>query len=119
MKDVKRYMEITFLHKFFLKKFSFRANRRFWARKWHVLTTLDLKFSEILHSEMDLKVYEIFITDFCKKDLVGGEWVIVDRQMLCSQNSISALKDLFIILRNERGEKAQGQLNNGFSVFYK
>ena len=29
------------------------------------------------------------------------------------------VKDLLIILCNERGEKAQGQLNNGFSVFYK
>ena len=36
-------------------------------------------------------------SDFCKKDLVGCEWIIVDGKMLCSENSRSALKDLFII----------------------
>ena len=58
-----------------------------------------------MHNEKGQEAYEICISDFCKNDLVEGEWVIVDWEMLCPQNSGSALKDLFIILYNERGEE--------------
>ena len=57
-------------------------------------------------NERGQKEYQSRIRDFCKKDLVEGEWVIVGPKMLCPQNYGSALKDLFIILRNERGEEA-------------
>ena len=43
---------------------------------------------------------------FAKKDLVEGDWCFDDRKMLCPQNTGFALKDLFLILRNERGEQA-------------
>ena len=43
---------------------------------------------------------------FAKKYLVEGEWVIQSPKMLCPLNSGSAVKDLFIILHNERGEEA-------------
>ena len=49
------------------------------------------------------EAYEIYISDFC--DLVEGEWVILGLIILCPQNSGSALKDLFIILHNGRGEE--------------
>ena len=48
----------------------------------------------------------IYISDFCKKDLVEAERVIVDPKMLCPQNAGSALKDLFIVLHNERDDEA-------------
>ena len=42
---------------------------------------------------------------FCEKELFEDEWVIVAPNMLYPQNCGSALKDLFIILHNERGEE--------------
>ena len=50
--------------------------------------------------------HEIDISDFSEKDLVEGEWVIVDPKILCPQKSGSALKDLFIILHTEKDEEA-------------
>ena len=50
--------------------------------------------------------HEIDISDFSEKDLVEGEWVIVDPKILCPQKSGSALKDLFIILHSEKDEEA-------------
>ena len=43
---------------------------------------------------------------FAKKDLVQGDWVILGPKMLCPQNSGSTLKDVLIILHNERDEEA-------------
>ena len=43
---------------------------------------------------------------FAKKDPVEGDWCFDDRKMLWPQNTGSALKDLFLILHNERGEEA-------------
>ena len=63
------------------------------------------RFFKILHNERGQEAYEIFISDFCKKNLVEGKLVIVDPKMMCSQKFVSALKDLFIILHNERGEE--------------
>ena len=56
-----------------------------------------------MHNKRGQEAYEIYITDFCKKNLVEGEWVIVDWKMLCPQNSGSALK---IFLHNARDEEA-------------
>ena len=55
--------------------------------------------------ERGQKAYEIYISDFWEKDLVEGEWVIFGLQMPCPQNSGSALKELYIILHNERDEE--------------
>ena len=43
---------------------------------------------------------------FAKKDLIQGDWVILGPKMLCPQNSGSTLKDVLIILHNERDEEA-------------
>ena len=48
---------------------------------------------------------KFILVTFAKKDLVEGEWVIVDLKMLCLQNSGFAVKDFFIFLCNERCEK--------------
>ena len=61
---------------------------------------------EILHIESGQEVHEIYISDFCKKDLAESEWVIVGPKMLCPQNFGSALKDLFIIMHNKRDKEA-------------
>ena len=58
------------------------------------------------HNERGQEAYEIYISGFCKKDLVQGEQVITDWKILSPQNSGSGLKDLFIILHNEGGEEA-------------
>ena len=63
---------------------------------------------KILHNDRCQEIYEIYISDFWKKDLVEGEWVIVGSEMLCPQNSGSAHKDIFIILHSEWGEEAHG-----------
>ena len=55
-------------------------------------------------NERGQEAYEIYVSNFCKKDIVEGEWVIVSPKMLCLQDSGSALKELFIILHNEKGE---------------
>ena len=69
-----------------------------------------------MHKERSHKAYEIYISGFCKKDLVEGEWAIVGTKMMCPQNSGSALQDLFIILNNETGEEAH---ENKVMVFLK
>ena len=67
-----------------------------------------------MHNESDQEAYEIYVSDFCKKDLVESEWV--GPNMLCPQNSESAVKDLFRILHSERGKEAY---QNCFLVSYK
>ena len=63
-----------------------------------------------MNNEKGQEAHEIFTSDFCKKDLVEGKWVIAGPKMLCPQNSRFALKDLFIILCNERGKGAQANI---------
>ena len=58
-----------------------------------------------MYNERCQEAYENYISDFSKKDLVEGEWVIVDPIMLFPQDSGSALKDIFIILHIERSEE--------------
>ena len=41
------------------------------------------------------EAHEIYISDFRKKDLVEGKWVVVNPKMLCPQNSGYAFKDFF------------------------
>ena len=59
-----------------------------------------------MHNERRQNTYEICISDFCKKDLTESEWVIAGWKMLYPQNAGSILKNLFIILVNERGDEA-------------
>ena len=56
-----------------------------------------------MHNEKSQEACEICVSDFCRKDFVEGEWVIVGPKM---KNSGSAIKDIFTILHNKRGENA-------------
>ena len=69
---------------------------------------------KIFYNERGQEAYEIYIK---KKDLVEGEWVIVGLKMLCPRNSGSALKDLSMILRNERVNVRECLWGESYAMF--
>ena len=55
----------------------FRANKLFWAKKWHVNFGFTLKILfEILHNERGQKVHGNYINSFSEKNLIWGKWAI-------------------------------------------
>ena len=59
-----------------------------------------------LSNERGQQAYEIYISDFCEKDLVQGEWVIVGPKMLYLEKSGSAFKEVFVVLHIKKVEEA-------------
>ena len=60
------------------------------------------------HNERGQEIYEIYSSGFSKKNLLRMNLLLWDRKC-CNLRSGSALKNLCIILHNERGEELRSQ----------
>lgn len=105
----------AFLLKIFFNDLMIFSEKSFVLSKWTILgcnwlalVTLDAfqGFFLCQHNESGQEARKIYISRFCKQDLVDCEWVVVIPKMLCHQNSGPAQKDTFIIQHNEMGEEA-------------